>query len=100
MQRSLDLAFALKEIGHDGDFRRIPAVQKQCKSHRQSELIRLGLWMSRLDRGERGVSKALSSLDPQDGNSEENGDDATNLPAEAREVLVAAFAEVFDEAEA
>lgn len=34
---------ALREIGRDGDFSRIPGLRQEYKSHRQAEQIRLGL---------------------------------------------------------
>jgi hypothetical protein len=43
MQRSLDHVYALQEIGRNGDFSLIPSLRKTYKSHRRSELIRLGL---------------------------------------------------------
>ena len=43
MQRSLDHVRALLKIGRNGDFALIPSLRKVYKSHRRSELIRLGL---------------------------------------------------------
>ena len=43
MQRSLDHVRALLKIGCNGDFDLIPSLRKVFKSHRRSELIRLGL---------------------------------------------------------
>ena len=43
MQRSLDDVHALLKIGREGDFTQIPSLCKVYKSHRRSELIRLGL---------------------------------------------------------
>lgn len=54
MQRSLDHVYALREVGRNGDFSRIPALRKTYKSHRRSELIRLGL-ASDVQVRQRGV---------------------------------------------
>ena len=43
MQRSLDHVAALLELGRHADFSQIPSLRKKYKSHRRSELIRLGL---------------------------------------------------------
>ncbi len=43
MQRSLDHVRAMMAIGRHGDFGLIPGLRKVYKSHRRSELIRLGL---------------------------------------------------------
>jgi hypothetical protein len=43
MQRSLDHVTALLELGRHADFSKIPSLRKKYKSHRRSELIRLGL---------------------------------------------------------
>ena len=43
MQRSLDHVRALQELGRHADFSQIPSLRKKYKSHRRSELIRLGL---------------------------------------------------------
>ena len=43
VQRALDHVKALIELGRKGDFNKIPALRKVYKSHRRSELIRLGL---------------------------------------------------------
>ena len=43
MQRSLDHVTALLELGRHADFSQIPSLRKKYKSHRRSELIRLGL---------------------------------------------------------
>ena len=43
MQRSLDHVRAMIAIGRNGDFALIPGLRKVYKSHRRSELIRLGL---------------------------------------------------------
>lgn len=42
MQRSLDHVTALGELGRHGDFAKIPGLRKKYKSHRRSELIRVG----------------------------------------------------------
>jgi hypothetical protein len=138
MQRSLDHVFALKEIGRNGDFSRIPALRKTYKSHRRSELIRLGL-ASDVQVRQRGAwgsiqhsrlkTPEVDTLAPQAGGdvsftllllflkysyislffapggpSDEEAlfddDDVTVLPAAARAACAAAFAEVFEEAEA
>lgn len=43
MQRSLDHVTALLELCRHADFSQIPSLRKKYKSHRRSELIRLGL---------------------------------------------------------
>ena len=43
MQRSLDHAQSMLTIGRTGDFGQIPSLCKVYKSHRRSELLRLGL---------------------------------------------------------
>ena len=43
MQRSLDHVRALQELGRHADFSQIPSLRKKYKSHRRSELTRLGL---------------------------------------------------------
>ena len=43
MPRSLDHVHALLNLGRKGDFAIIPSLRKLYKSHRRSELIKLGL---------------------------------------------------------
>jgi hypothetical protein len=43
MQRSLDHVRALLELGRNGDFSKVTGMRMQYKSHRRSELIRMGL---------------------------------------------------------
>ena len=50
MQRSLDHVIALLELGRHADFSQIPSLRKKYKSHRRSELIRLGLCDEKLAR--------------------------------------------------
>ncbi|EGB03511.1 hypothetical protein AURANDRAFT_67946 [Aureococcus anophagefferens] len=54
MQRSLDIMRALREIGRDGDFAKIPALKKQYKSHRQTS----GLAPQAAPRAGRTVTRA------------------------------------------
>ncbi len=42
-RRSFDFMAALSEIGRNGDFSRIPGLRKKYKSHRTTEMVRLGL---------------------------------------------------------
>ena len=42
-RRSFDIMQAMREIGRNGDFARIPGLQKEYKSHRRLGQIRLGL---------------------------------------------------------
>jgi len=61
MQRSLDHVAALMELGRHADFSQIPSLRKKYKSHRRSELIRLGLCDEKVARKRNSWGKVIHS---------------------------------------
>ena len=59
MKRSLDHVVAFLELGRHADFSQIPSLRNKYKSHRRSELIRLGLCDEKVAR-KRGSSGSVS----------------------------------------